>query len=130
MKSQLDVSENGDVVVDTSSETPVAAPQSARRLWRHLKHQYQRSLALTHKHTQQRAKRNAGAALQMLEQQTLKQACLQEYLQGPTQIQAPFGSLGSAIQYAYHTLLHPSSSPQPRHPMLKVVERTGRGLHE
>ena len=57
----------------------------------------------------------------MLEQQTLKQACLQEYLQGPTQIQAPFGSLGSAIQYAYHTLLHPSSSPQPRHPMLKVV---------
>ena len=36
-------------------------------------------------------------------------------------IQTSIGSRNSAIQHAYHTLLHPSSSSQPRHPMLKIV---------
>ena len=36
-------------------------------------------------------------------------------------IQVPIDSRNSAIQHAYHTLLHPSSSSQPRHPMLKIV---------
>ena len=37
-------------------------------------------------------------------------------------IQAPIDSRNSAIQHAYHTLLHPSSSSQPRHPLLKIVD--------
>ena len=36
-------------------------------------------------------------------------------------IQVPIDSRNSAIQHAYHILLHPSSSSQPRHPMLKIV---------
>ena len=42
-------------------------------------------------------------------------------------IQVPIDSRNSAIQHAYHTLLHPSSSSQPRHPMLKIVV-THKGL--
>ena len=53
--------------------------------------------------------------------QTLKQASLQEYPKGTMRIQVPIDSRNSAIQHAYHTLLHPSSSSQPRHPMLKIV---------
>ena len=36
-------------------------------------------------------------------------------------IQISIDSRNSAIQHVYHTLLHPSSSSQPRHPMLKIV---------
>ena len=53
--------------------------------------------------------------------QTLKQASLQEYPKGTMCIQIPIDSRNSAIQHAYHTLLHPSSSSQPKHPMLKIV---------
>ena len=53
--------------------------------------------------------------------QTLKQASLQEYPKGTMRIQVPIDSRNSAIQHVYHTLLHPSSSSQPRHPMLKIV---------
>ena len=53
----------------------------------------------------------------------LRQARPQSSPESTTQAQAPIGSLTFAIQYAYHTLLHPSSSPQLRHPMLSVVDR-------
>ena len=54
----------------------------------------------------------------------LRQACPPSSSENTTQVQAPIGSLTYAIQYAYRTLLHPSSSPQLRHPMLSVVEGT------
>ena len=53
--------------------------------------------------------------------QTLKQANFQEYPKSTMRIQVPIDSRNSAIQHAYHILLHPSSSSQPRHPMLKIV---------
>ena len=53
--------------------------------------------------------------------QTLKQANLQEWPEGTMHIQVSIDSRNSAIQHVYHTLLHPSSSSQPRHPMLKIV---------
>lgn len=54
----------------------------------------------------------------------LRQACPPSSSENTTQVQAPICSLTYAIQYAYRTLLHPSSSPQLRHPMLSVVEGT------
>ena len=53
--------------------------------------------------------------------QTLKQANLQKKPKGTMHIQVSIDSRNSAIQHVYHTLLHPSSSSQPRHPMLKIV---------
>ena len=63
-------------------------------------------------------------SLIVLEMLALRQACPPSSSENTTQVQAPICSLTYAIQYAYRTLLHPSSSPQLRHPMLSVVEGT------
>ena len=59
----------------------------------------------------------------------LRQACPPSSSENTTQAQAPICSLTYAIQHAYRTLLHPSSSPQLRHPMLSVVDGTSGQPH-
>ena len=61
---------------------------------------------------------------------TLKQARSQGKAKSAGHVQVFFGSRNSAGLNAYHTSLRPSSSVEPRHPLLKVVtEHSPYGSH-
>ena len=78
---------------------------------------------LTHNNTQQQAQAtewgNKAARVSFIGTEA---GMLSGTFESAMQIQISDGSRNAAIQYVYHTLLHPSSSSQPRHPMLDVTQ--------